>query len=207
MSDDALVVIYARVSTEEQGKKGYSLDDQLERCRNFCRARGWTVYREYKEIQSGRKGKRPKFQEAINLVRSGIVDGFVTAYLDRFARNLKTFVTLCDEFVKKDKFFVTVDGFVDLTTPAGRLMANVLMAFKQYEAEDRGDKTSKGLKKAKLAGKQVGWIKGKRRIEQWKVDRIINDYKEKGITYQNARELGVSVPTIYAILRDAGLIK
>ena len=207
MSEDSLVVVYARVSTEEQGKKGYSIDDQLERCRNFCKARGWTIYREYSEIASGRKGKRPKFQEAVNLVREGIVDGFVTAYLDRFARNLKTFVTLCDEFMKNDKFFVAVDGSVDLTTTAGRLMANVLMAFKQYEAEDRGEKTSKGLKKAKAAGKQVGWKKGHRRIEQWKVDRIINDYKEKGITYQNAGELGVSVPTIYKILRDAGLMK
>lgn len=207
MGEGSRVIIYARVSTEEQGKRGYSLQDQVERCKKFCELRNWTVYRVYTEVHSGRKGKRPKFEEAVQLVMSGIAEGIVTAYLDRLTRNLRTFVELCEQFTKHDKFFTTVDGFVDLTTPAGRLMANVVMAFKQYEAEDRGEKTSQGLKRAKAAGKQIGWKKGRPRIPEWKRKRIIEDYKQKGITYQNAKVLHVSKNTIYNILRDEGLIK
>ncbi|MEE9152088.1 MAG: recombinase family protein, partial [Thermoplasmata archaeon] len=40
------VAIYLRVSTMEQAKEGYSLGAQLERLRNYCRAREWEVAKE-----------------------------------------------------------------------------------------------------------------------------------------------------------------
>jgi len=48
-----------------------------------------------------------------------------------------------------------------LTTLVGRFTASVIMAFKQYEAEDKSERTEEGLRKAREQGKQIGWKKGK----------------------------------------------
>ena len=48
-------IIYARVSTEEQKRKGYSIEAQIEACRAYAKAKGWevvTVFKEAKRFQS-----------------------------------------------------------------------------------------------------------------------------------------------------------
>jgi len=207
MRDSKLVIIYARVSTEEQGREGYSLDAQIEKCRKFCEMKGWKIYRIYREKGSGRDDNRPLFQEALRLVREGVVDGIVTAYMDRLTRKKKTFEEICEEFVKNNKIWATADGFLDLTTPAGRLMASVIMAFKQYEAEDRSERTKEGLRKAREQGKQIGWKKGRRRIPEEKVKKIIQMYKEGKKYTEITEEVRVSLSTVHNTLKQKGLIK
>ena len=41
------VVIYVRVSTQEQATEGYSIGEQLERLRLYCQAHGWILVEEY----------------------------------------------------------------------------------------------------------------------------------------------------------------
>ncbi|MBI5253161.1 MAG: recombinase family protein, partial [Euryarchaeota archaeon] len=56
------IAIYARVSTEDQAKEGFSLDAQIERLRSYCEARGWSIYKEYiDDGYSGRDIKRPAY--------------------------------------------------------------------------------------------------------------------------------------------------
>jgi len=43
------VAIYVRVSTEEQAKEGLSIDAQIDKCKSFCHARGWEVFKVYKD--------------------------------------------------------------------------------------------------------------------------------------------------------------
>ena len=57
------VAIYMRVSTEDQAKEGYSLENQLNRLRDYCRAREWEISGEYvDEGYTGRNTRRPKYQ-------------------------------------------------------------------------------------------------------------------------------------------------
>src|SRR3989339_797112 len=44
------VAIYSRVSTEEQAKEGLSVEAQIDKCKSFCNARDWEVFKSYKEI-------------------------------------------------------------------------------------------------------------------------------------------------------------
>jgi len=46
-------IIYARVSTEEQKREGYSIEAQIKACRTYAQAKGWKVIRIYKGPKDG----------------------------------------------------------------------------------------------------------------------------------------------------------
>lgn len=52
------IAIYCRVSSHD--KKG-DLTRQVERCEEYCRSKGYSVCKVYKEIASGMNDNRPKF--------------------------------------------------------------------------------------------------------------------------------------------------
>jgi len=62
--------IYCRVSTHD---KKEDLERQIERCTEFCRARGWTIEQITKEIASGMNDNRPKLKKLLNSNPSRIV--------------------------------------------------------------------------------------------------------------------------------------
>ena len=58
------VALYMRVSTEDQAKRGFSLDAQRNRLRAYCEARGWEIVKEYTdEGFSGTNIKRPGYKQ------------------------------------------------------------------------------------------------------------------------------------------------
>ena len=58
--------IYIRVSTEDQVREGFSLDEQEESLRKLCEYKGYKIYKVYREEGvSAKNMKRPKFQEMI----------------------------------------------------------------------------------------------------------------------------------------------
>lgn len=65
-------VIYARVSTEEQKKKGYSLNAQIRKCKEYCKVRDWEVVDVIKEVKSARE-KRSGLLKAIENFNPTIV--------------------------------------------------------------------------------------------------------------------------------------
>jgi ATP-dependent helicase YprA (DUF1998 family) len=55
--------LYARVSTDDQAREGYSIPAQLKRLNALCKAKGWTVCSEYVDDgYSGRDINRPQYQ-------------------------------------------------------------------------------------------------------------------------------------------------
>ena len=56
------VALYARVSTEEQAREGYSLSAQIRRMEAYARSRGWDVIGNYVDGgKSGRDTDRPGY--------------------------------------------------------------------------------------------------------------------------------------------------
>ena len=56
-------IIYVRVSTEEQAKKGYSIDGQTQRCKEYAYRMGYEVVKVF--VEQGRSAKdlnRPELQ-------------------------------------------------------------------------------------------------------------------------------------------------
>lgn len=60
---DAKVVIYARVSNHSRKKE---IEYQLDRLKEYCVAKGYSIHKCYKEIASGMNDNRPQFWKMID---------------------------------------------------------------------------------------------------------------------------------------------
>jgi len=74
------VAIYGRVSSSEN--KG-NLESQMERLRDYCAAKGYSVKKEVREIGSGINDERPKFQK---LLQDTTITTIVVEHKDRATR-------------------------------------------------------------------------------------------------------------------------
>jgi len=147
-------IIYARVSTEEQKRKGYSIEAQLEACRNYAKARGWEVAMEYEEAKSGKDAKkRVKLQRAITFLKEGGADILLVWRIDRLTRSVRDFVDILERIDRR--LASVMEGF-DMSTPEGKMLAEVLATFAEYERELMRVRTKAGIEEARRAGKQIG---------------------------------------------------
>jgi len=79
-------VCYARVSTDEQAEKGYSLPEQKALLAAYCRAQNLTMVEHVvDEGISGKVAERPGLRRIRSLVEAGAVDTVVAMKVDRLA--------------------------------------------------------------------------------------------------------------------------
>src|SRR5215210_1526032 len=82
-------ILYARVSGEEQVKKGYSLADQLDALRDWCSTNDYEIIDEVQDRGfSGAYLERPGLDRIREMVAGGDVDAVVVLFRDRIARGV-----------------------------------------------------------------------------------------------------------------------
>jgi DNA invertase Pin-like site-specific DNA recombinase len=141
--------LYVRTSTSDQDGQA-----QLHALRRTAEARGWSGPREFIDLgHSGAKASRPALDELKAAVRRGEVDVVLVAGLDRLGRSLRDLLLLLDELRAGGCAVVSLRESIDLTTPAGRLMTQVLGALAEFEREIIRDRVSSGLARVKATGK------------------------------------------------------
>jgi DNA invertase Pin-like site-specific DNA recombinase len=150
------VVGYVRVSTEEQGASGAGLEAQRRAIENECARRGWELVRIEQDVLSARSMNRPGLRVALDACRSGEVAGIVVAKLDRLSRSVIDFGKLLAEANRGDWNIVALDFGLDLTTPQGKLVANLLMSVAEWEREVIGQRTREGLAAKRSQGVRLG---------------------------------------------------
>lgn len=151
------VAIYLRVSTTEQAKEGYSLGAQLERLRNYCRAREWGVAKEYiDDGHSGRSIRRPAYQKM--MVEKDEWDMILVVKMDRIHRNSKNFMEMMDNLRKWGKEFSSMQESLDTSTAMGRFVVDIIQRIAQLESEQIGERVYIGMKqKATTEGGILGF--------------------------------------------------
>jgi site-specific DNA recombinase len=88
-------VIYARVSSKEQEKEGFSIPAQLKLLNEYAATHGVTVEREFVDVETAKQTGRLSFGEMVELLRkSPRVWALLVEKTDRLYRNLKDWVTL-----------------------------------------------------------------------------------------------------------------
>jgi site-specific DNA recombinase len=145
------IVGYVRVSTAGQ-EDNTSLDAQKERILSYSQYKGYELIELVEEVGSGKSADtRPKFQEALAMLRDGRADGLVVCKLDRLGRNVRDILQLVDEvFQPFDKALMILDSELDTSTPTGRMMLTVLSAMAEMERGLITERTQGG-RKAKAA--------------------------------------------------------
>ena len=80
-------ILYARVSTDEQVRSGYSLAQQIEVLRAYAAREGYEVLEEVRDAgQSGASLERPGMDRVRDLVAGGGVFVVLSQDRDRFSR-------------------------------------------------------------------------------------------------------------------------
>lgn len=89
-------VIYARVSSKEQEKEGFSIPAQLKLLRNYAQDHGFTVIKEYVDVETAKKAGRLGFGKMLEYLRGhpATCKTVLVEKTDRLYRNLKDWVTL-----------------------------------------------------------------------------------------------------------------
>lgn len=134
-------ICYYRVSTKAQGHSGLSLGDQRSIVNRYLRDDDKLLV-EFTEVESGKKGDRPKLQEAIRACQQQGAK-LLIAKLDRLSRNVAFVMTLRDSGVD----FVACD-----LPDANTLTVSMMVTFAQYEAERTSECTRAALAQKKAQG-------------------------------------------------------
>ena len=193
------VAIYLRVSGNGQDTK--SQEPDLKR---YADAQDKPIKR-YKDKATGKTMDRPGWAKLEAAIRQGKVSSVVVWRIDRLGRTAKGLTALFDDLAVRKVNLVSLKDGLDLSTPAGRLMANVLASVSQYETEVRGERVLAGQAVARANGKKWGGSKpGKRKVVTPVQIRAIHEVVAAGETKADvALAVGLSRPTIYSVLRDA----
>lgn len=118
-------------------------------------------------------------------------DVLVVAKLDRLTRSLKDFDELVEWMDAHGKILVSVSESLDLSTSTGRMFANLLAMFAQFERERIGERR----REAGIKMRENGWWQGGQPPYGFvpvKVDshwELKEDPTQSGIVYRMAREL------------------
>jgi site-specific DNA recombinase len=82
------VALYTRVSTDEQAKSGYSLEDQLDKLESYAFQQGWEIVaRITDDGYFGTDPTRPGLLEVLRLAQAGKIDAALATKRDRFYRS------------------------------------------------------------------------------------------------------------------------
>jgi DNA invertase Pin-like site-specific DNA recombinase len=86
----------------------------------------------------------------------GEADALVTLKLDRLSRSVQDFASLLAQAQRRGWQVVALDVGVDTSTPAGKMVANVMAAVSQWESEVIGERTAAAHRVRSDAGTRVG---------------------------------------------------
>lgn len=194
------IAVYVRVSSKKQDTKS-----QLPDLRRWIDsyADGKPI-KWYEDQFTGRTMDRPGWNKLEAAIRTGHVSQVVVWRLDRLGRTASGLSGLFDQFHQRRINLVSLKDGLDFSTPAGRLMANVLASVAQYENEVRGERVKAGQAVARAQGKRWGGSKpGVRKKVTPAQEKIIRQLRDDGERIAHiALAVGLSRPTIYDVLRS-----
>lgn len=177
---------YARVSTGEQDTAAQSAALKTAGCELI-----------FREKASGGRWDRPELHKLLNQLREG--DVLVVWKLDRLSRSLRDVLTIMERVQERRAGFRSLTESVDITTPAGRMMMQMVGAFAEFERAMLKERIQAGLDAARKEGRIGGRppkLKTQQRLE---ILKLVT--KGKKTAADAARLFGVHPATVSRLLR------
>src|ERR1700745_1305359 len=144
-------VLYSRISTGDQ-----HLETQLLDLRQMAREPGLEIVREYSDVISGAKSKRPGLDQLMSDARRRRFDVLVVAAFDRIARNVRHFLEVLDELNHLNIQFISLRETIDTGGPLGRAMVTIIGAIAELERSLIVERVKAGMRRARLEGRRIG---------------------------------------------------
>src|SRR3954464_4777300 len=141
-------ILYARVSTDEQARSGYSLAQQMEALREYAAREGYKVLEEVTDPgQSGASLERPGMDRVRDLVAAEGVSIVLAQDRDRFAREPAYHYLLKREFEEHGTKLRGLNDRGD-DTPEGELTDGILDQLAKFERTKTAERTRRGKLRA-----------------------------------------------------------
>jgi DNA invertase Pin-like site-specific DNA recombinase len=176
---------YARVSTQEQDN-GAQID--------ALKAAG--CVRIFEEKASAGRWDRPQLNRLLDQLREG--DILVVWKLDRLSRSLKDLLTLLEKVQLAGAGFQSLTEAIDTTTPAGRMMMQIIGSFAEFERAILRERTRNGLITARKEGRIGGRRSKLTQRQQQEIIKLVNSGRKTAA--DAARLFNVHPSTIARLL-------
>ena len=135
---------YIRVSTQKQGERGVSLQEQRAAIEAYAKRFGFSIVAWYEERLTAAKRGRPAYSKMLKRLRAGKARGVIIHKIDRSARNLRDWADL-GELIDHGIDVRFVSDSVDMHSNSGRLSADVQAVVAAHYIRNLREETRKGL--------------------------------------------------------------
>lgn len=151
------VIIYSRVSTQEQADKGYSLRDQLDRLEKYCTLKNYQIVKHYQEDHSAKTFDRPEFKKLLDFVKHNkrLVDRLLIMKWDRFSRNATDALNMLRTLDNLGVEVNAVEQPIDMSIPENKLLLSFFLVSPEIENDRRAMNVINGMRRAMHEGR---WI-------------------------------------------------
>ncbi len=184
-----MLIGYARVSTNVQDTTAQASALKAAGCERI-----------FREKATGGRWNRPELHRLLDNLRKG--DVLVVWKLDRLSRSLRDVLTIMERIQETKAGFRSLTEAIDTTTPAGRMMMQMIGSFAEFERAMLRERTRTGLEAARKEGRIGG--RRPKLLPQQQAEVVKMVAKGKKTAADAARLFNVHPATIARLLARAG---
>ncbi len=139
--------VYIRVSTEDQAREGHSLDEQLDRIKEFCNYKKLNIKKVYKDDGKSAKDMkgRPEFLKMVKDVKDGKINNICIYKLDRLTRSVKDLEEILVLLDECDCGLMSVSEEINTKGYMGVFFIRLTILLAQLEIDQTRERTIMGL--------------------------------------------------------------
>lgn len=158
MEEKINAAVYIRVSTEDQAREGYSLDEQERRIKEYCKYKEINIYKIFREEGKSAKNTegRPMFNKMLEEMENNKFNAIVIYKLDRFTRSIVDLDNTLKKMEKKKCDLMSVTEEINTSTAFGKFFVRIIVLLAQLEIEQTSERTIMGLEGAVKEGVYIG---------------------------------------------------
>jgi DNA invertase Pin-like site-specific DNA recombinase len=180
---------YARVSTQDQDTTAQIAALRTAGCELI-----------FQEKASGGRWDRPELHRLLGQLRKG--DVLVVWKLDRLSRSLKDVLSLMEKIAQAGAGFHSLTEVIDTTSPAGRMMMQIVSTFAEFERAMLRERTQSGLDIARTQGRVGGRRPKLKANQQQEIVNLVVSGKKSAA--DAARLFNVHPATVSRLLQRSG---
>jgi len=188
--------LYVRVSTDQQ-----TVENQLLVLNEVAQRSGWTIVHTFSdEGISGAKGRdqRPGFDGLLKSIARREVDIVAAWSVDRLGRSLTDLVAFLSDIQAGGTDLYLHQQAIDTSTPAGRMLFQMLGVFSEFERSIMKTRIRAGLERAKAKGTRFG----RPPIAPMHIEKVKRALAEGHSIRVVAKNTGVSTATVQRVKKQ-----
>ena len=203
-------VLYARVSSAEQLREGFSIAAQVKAMRDYAERQGFAIAAEFADDETAKTTGRTDFSKMLAHVRAHPEHAIVVEKVDRLYRNLRDYLTL-DELGAEIHF--VREGGRDRQDSDARFMHLIRVGMARKYVENLSEEVKKGMRQKCAEGgwptwAPLGYLNVKESVQKKLTGGIIHDPAKAPLVrdlFEAAATGSYSLGTLASLARQNGL--